>query len=76
MERTVLVWRYFTAHYRGGHDGFHDAGAGVPDVAAVREPAAQGQLQGGTADPLRIRARVLARLARASGMAAARRTVS
>ncbi len=51
-ERAVLLRRHVAADHRGGDDGLHDAGAGVHDVAAVREPAQEGELQGRVADAL------------------------
>ena len=51
-ERAVLLRRDFAADHRRGDDGLHDAGAGVHDVAAVREPAEEGQFQGRPADAL------------------------
>src|SRR4029077_9371855 len=45
-ERAVLFRRDVASHHRGGHDGLHDAGAGLSHVAAVREPAQEGQFQG------------------------------
>ena len=43
-ERAVLLRRHVAADHRGGDDGLHDAGAGLPDVAAVREPAARRRI--------------------------------
>ena len=51
-ERAVLLRRDLAADHRGGDDGLHDAGPGVPDVAAVREPAEEGEFQGRTPDSL------------------------
>ena len=51
-ERAVLLRRDLAADHRGGDHGLHDAGAGVHDVAAVREPAQEGQFQGWVAHAL------------------------
>ena len=40
-ERAVLLRRHVAPDHRGRDDGLHDAGAGLHDVAAVREPAAR-----------------------------------
>ena len=52
VERAVLLRRHLAADHRGGDDGLHGAGAGLRDDAPVREPAAQGQLQGRPAGAL------------------------
>ena len=51
-ERALLLRRHVAPHHRRGHDGLHDAGAGLHDVAAVREPAQEGELQGWVAHAL------------------------
>jgi translation initiation factor IF-1 len=45
-ERAILFWRDIPPHYRRRHHGFHGPGTGLRDVASVREPAEEGQLQG------------------------------
>jgi preprotein translocase subunit SecY len=54
-ERALLLRWHVAPDHRGRDDGFHDAGAGLSDVAAVREPAQEGQLQGRTPDALKRR---------------------
>ncbi len=51
-ERAVLLRRHVAADHRRGHHGLHDAGAGLHDVAAVREPAEEGEFQGWVAHAL------------------------
>src|SRR5881397_504130 len=51
-ERAVLLRRDVATDHCGCHHGLHDAGTSVPDVAAVREPAQESQLQGRVADAL------------------------
>ena len=51
-ERAVLLRRHVAPDHRGRDDGLHDPGAGVHDVAAVREPAQEGELQGRGAQPM------------------------
>ena len=46
VERAVLLRRHVAADHRGGDDGLHGAGAGLHDVAPVREPAEEGEFQG------------------------------
>jgi len=47
VERAVLLRWYLAPHYRRSDYGLHGAGAGLHHDAPVREPAQEGQFQGG-----------------------------
>src|SRR4029077_1443116 len=51
-ERAVLLRWHVAPDHRCGDDGLHDASAGLHDVAAVREPAQEGEFQGWAAHAL------------------------
>ena len=46
VQRAVLLRRHVAADHGGGDHGLHGAAAGLPDVAPVRKPAQEGELQG------------------------------
>ena len=46
VQRAVLLRRHVAPDRGRGDDGLHGAAPGLPDVAPVREPAQEGELQG------------------------------